>query len=205
VVIGGNVDLGDDNWIGTGTVIGSPPEVRSFSHDKDWIGSHRKIGVRIGNSNVIRESVQVHAGWKKSTILGNTLFIMNQAYIAHDCELLDGVTLASSVTIGGHARLGVGANVGLGTAVHQGRVIGPMAMVGMSSVVTKDLPPFVKAFGNPCRVRGINVVGLQRAGFGEKAIVELERRVKMDDYPGGSADLTEFSEQFAWFAKACQK
>lgn len=202
VIIGGNVELGDDNWIGGGTIIGSPPEVRSFRHEPDWIDSNRDIGVRLGNSNVLRENVQVHSGWRSSTTIGSDLFVMNQVYIAHDCQLSDGVTLASGVAIGGHARLGDGANLGLGTTVHQGRVIGALAMVGMSSVVTRDLPPFVKAFGNPCRVRGVNSVGLQRAGFGAETIAELGRCAGLEGYPGSCSELAECSGQFAWFDEA---
>ena len=77
----------------------------------------------------------------------------------------DGVTIASGVAIGGHVTIGRNANIGLNASVHQRRVVGAFAMVGMGSVVTKDVQPFVKAFGNPCAARGVNSVGLERAGL----------------------------------------
>ena len=164
-VIGGNVRLGDGNWIGAACIIGAPPEVRSHPHPVDWIAEAGVEGVRIGDRNVIREAVQVHGGWKAPTVIGDDGFIMNQVYIGHDGELGNHVTLASSVTLGGHVTIRDGANLGLGTNVHQRRVVGTLAMVGMSSVVTKDVPAFAKAYGSPCRVEGINVVGMERAGY----------------------------------------
>ena len=89
---------------------------------------------------------------------------MNQCYIAHDSVVDDGATLASSVLLAGHVQVGDGANLGLGIAVHQFRAIGAGGMVGMSAAVTRDVPPFAKAYGNPAAVRGANVVGMQRAG-----------------------------------------
>jgi UDP-N-acetylglucosamine acyltransferase len=164
-VIGGDVTIGDGNWFGSGAKIGCPPEVRGFPHDGDWIDGSAGSGVSIGDGNVFREEVQVHGGWRNRTTVGHGVFIMNRAYIAHDGEISDAVTIASGVAIGGHVRLGRGANLGLNASVHQRRVVGAFAMVGMGSVVTTDVPPFVKAFGNPCRIRGVNAVGLERAGM----------------------------------------
>lgn len=163
VVINGPVTIGDDNWIGAGAIIGAPPEVRSFRHprsDAEPAGG----GITIGSRNTVREYAQIHHGWQGRTSIADDAFIMNQCYVAHDCTVGDGVTMASSVLLAGHVSLGAGANLGLGTAVHQFRKIGRGAMVGMSSAVTKDVPPFAKAYGNPAVVRGANVVGMQRSG-----------------------------------------
>lgn len=199
VVIGGSVEIGDNNWIGAGAKIGCPPEVRSFEHDPDWIASNREVGVVMGSGNVLRENVQVHAGWKKSTILGSGLFIMNQVYVAHDCAISDNVTLASGVAIGGHARLGENANLGLGTAVHQGKSIGAFAMIGMSSVVTKDVPPFVKAYGNPCRVRGFNTVGMERAGISGEAIAAVAQLSHDADFADNARRIPGLQHHVDWF------
>ena len=172
VVIDGPVTLGDDNWIGAGVVIGCPPEVRSFPHPRE-ISDPRGGGVTIGSRNTIREYAQIHQGWKSQTRIGDDAFIMNQSYIAHDVVLGDGATLASSVLLAGHVRVGAGANLGLGTSVHQFRSIGQGSMVGMGSVVTRDLPPYAKAFGSPAIVRGANVIGMERSGVAEDVIREL--------------------------------
>ncbi|TFD42460.1 UDP-N-acetylglucosamine acyltransferase [Cryobacterium sp. TMT2-10] len=170
VVIIGPVTIGDGNWIGTGTVIGAPPEVGSWEHPMDAARLDTGNGILIGNGNVIREYVQIHQGWRETTRVGNNVFVMNQSYIAHDCVIEDGVTLASSVLLAGHVRIGAGANLGLGSSVHQRCYVGERTMVGMGSVVTRSLPPFSKAYGNPARVHGANAVGMERAGIPEGTI-----------------------------------
>ncbi|WP_153685009.1 acyl-ACP--UDP-N- acetylglucosamine O-acyltransferase [Agromyces agglutinans] len=188
-VITGPVVIGDDNWIGAGAVIGAPPEVRSHPHPREE-GEPAGNGVRIGDRTTIREYVQIHQGWKSETRIGDDVFLMNQVYVAHDGELGAGVTLASSVLLAGHVRIGAGANLGLGTSVHQFREIGRGSMVGMGSVVTTDLPPYAKAFGNPARVRGANVVGMERSGV-EPALTDVLAVV----YAGGVADLSSIPDR----------
>lgn len=181
VVIYGPTVIGDDNWIGTGVVIGAPPEVRSFPHPRDGVSAEAR-GVVIGNRNVIREYAQIHQGWKATTTVGDDAFIMNQVYVAHDCRLGDGATLASSVLLAGHVQIGAGANLGLGTSVHQGRYVGDAAMVGMAAVVTRDIPPYAKAYGSPARVVGANVVGMRRGGVADSVIADLAHLYESADW-----------------------
>ncbi len=199
-VLGGSVSLGNDNWIGGGSKIGCPPEVRSFRHEPDWITSEEGEGVAIGNENVIREDVQIHGGWKSRTHIGDRGFVMNQTYVAHDCKISDDVTLASGVALGGHSRIGNGANLGLGSTVHQGRVIGAFAMIGMASVVTRHIRPFVKAFGSPCTVRGLNLVGLERAGISSQTIRRLVEIEGGDSPLEAQRGLEEVEGYLNWFS-----
>ena len=186
-VLSGSVSIGDDNWIGSMALIGPPPEVRSFDHpagddeDSAW-GS----GVCIGDRNVIRESVQIHQGWREGTRIHDDTFIMNQAYIAHDCAVRARATLASGVRLAGHVTIGSDANLGLGAVVHQGRRIGDGAMVGMGSVVSRDIGPFAKAYGNPARLAGVNTVGATRAALDSEVVAELE--VLYSSVPEGRPD-----------------
>lgn len=203
VVLSGNVEIGDRNWIGSGVKIGPPPEVRSVLHGADWLDSAEGPGVRIGSRNVIREDVKVHGGWKTTTSLGDGLFVMNGCYIAHDCELEDGITLAAGVSLAGHVKIGIGASLGLSATVHQQRVIGALAMIGMSSVVTHDIPPFVKAFGNPCRIRGVNSVGMLRASIAEDEIAEITRLVDLDDFPTTALPIGNLTSRIDWFLGKC--
>jgi UDP-N-acetylglucosamine acyltransferase len=162
-VIIGPVTIGDNNWIGAGAIIGAPPEVRSWQHPKDATQLESGGGILIGDRNVIREYVQIHQGWHDVTRVGSDVFVMNQSYIAHDCIVDDHATLASSVLLAGHVRVGAGANLGMGSCVHQRCYVGNGVMLGMGSVVTHNIPPYAKAYGNPARVRGANVVGMERA------------------------------------------
>lgn len=169
-VLIGPMAIGDGNWIGTGVVIGAPPEVRDWPHPFDISSPSSGNGIEIGDRNVLREYVQVHQGWQSATRIGCDVFIMNQTYVAHDCQLEDEVTLASSVLLAGHVRIGEGANLGLGASVHQRRYVGDGAMVGMGAVVTSSIPPFAKAYGSPARVHGANVVGMERKGLAAETI-----------------------------------
>jgi UDP-N-acetylglucosamine acyltransferase len=202
VVITGPVTIGDDNWIGTGVVIGAPPEVRDWPHPReaaDPVGN----GIEIGNRNVIREYAQIHHGWHDVTTIGDDAFIMNQCYVAHDCHVGDRATFASSVLLAGHVHIGEDANLGLGSSVHQRRRVGPGAMVGMGSVVTRDVVPFAKAFGNPCRFRGVNRIGMQRKGIANEAIDALEEAYGEHGQREalGSLDASDFGAAFQeWIA-----
>jgi UDP-N-acetylglucosamine acyltransferase len=185
VVISGPVSIGDDNWIGAGSIIGAAPEVRQPSTGGAPIGGPPGAGIRIGDRNVIREAVQIHSGWKSITSMGDDCYIMNQSYLAHDCRIGDHVTIASSALLAGHVSLEDGVNLGLGSKVHQFRHIGRLAMIGMGGIVTRDVPPFAKAFGSPARVHDVNTVGMQRADFSEQAISTLARLYRE---PSGSTD-----------------
>lgn len=198
VTITGPVTIGDDNWIGAGAVIGAPPEVRSADHARSFDGPNGG-GVTIGSRNILREYMQVHQGWELQTTLGNDIMVMNQSYIAHDCQIGDGATLASSVLLAGNVELGKHANLGMGVVVHQGRRIGGVAMIGMASVITRDIPPLAIAFGNPARVRGANGVGMSRAGIPADLIDRVERQ-----YSSGQCvdidSLRELEELVVYFA-----
>ena len=62
-------------------------------------------------------------------------------------------------------------------------------MVGMSSVVTRDVPPFAKAFGNPAVVRGANVIGMERSGIAAEVIAVLSA-----SYAGEFVDLVSIAD-----------
>nr|WP_297424206.1 acyl-ACP--UDP-N- acetylglucosamine O-acyltransferase [uncultured Actinotalea sp.] len=200
-VLLGPLRLGDDNWVGPGVTIGTPPEVRGVEHAAQWLEPSGGPGVRIGDRNVLREMTLVHQGWQGATVIGDDCFLMNKVYVAHDAEVGDGVTLASTVTMGGHVRVGAGANLGMGTTVHQRRVIGARAMVGMGAVVTRDVPPAALVHGNPARLRGANVVGMQRAGVPETAVALLQEAYGRGEVPGGD-DLPEaVRADFRWWVE----
>lgn len=176
----GDVSIGDNNWFGTGVIIGALPEHRSVDHQSEK-NQQGLFGVNIGNNVVLREAVQVHQGYVRTTKIGSNSFIMNQSYIAHDCEIGTGVTMASSVLLAGHVTIKNNANLGMGTVVHQGLKLGELSMIGMASVVTRDVPDYVKSFGSPSRVMGLNTVGLKREGFSEELILEIKSNLNVNN------------------------
>jgi UDP-N-acetylglucosamine acyltransferase len=190
-VILGPVHLGSRNWIGPHVVIGTPAEISGIDHGTttDSVGR----GIVIGSGNVFREYTTIHQGHYAVTRLGDNAYIMNKVYIGHDSVIGDSVIMASSATLGGHVHVGRGANLGMGAIVHQRRLIGPGTMIGMGSVVTRDVPPFALAYGNPCRVEGVNRVGMERTSVSAEIIDALAQA-----YAEGRAPKRAEATAAAW-------
>ncbi|MEO0068246.1 MAG: acyl-ACP--UDP-N-acetylglucosamine O-acyltransferase [candidate division WOR-3 bacterium] len=166
--IEGRVQIGANCRIGTGVVIGTPPA------DKKYQGEGS--GVLIGNNNIFFEFVTVHraTGHNEMTVIGDGNYIMAYVHIGHNCRIGNSVTLTNGVQLAGHTEVEDGANLGGLVGVHQFCRIGTLAMIGAHSYVNKDIPPFSLAAGNPCRVYGLNIVGLERAGFSSEKILALK-------------------------------
>jgi UDP-N-acetylglucosamine acyltransferase len=185
-VITGPCRIGDRNWIGAHAVIGAAPEIRGHDQGLPWGGETEDVGVEIGNDSIVREFATVHRGTQRRTGIGSRCFVMNKVHFGHDAVIGDDVTLAVSTILGGHVDVGAGANLGLGCVLHQRRVVGPGAMVGMAAVVTRDVPPYAKAFGAPARIRGVNEVGMNRRGISADDIAAVAERYRSDDAATGT-------------------
>jgi len=175
-VLTGPCTIGNRNWIGAHAVVGAAPEIRGRDHGLPWGGEPVGAGVEVGDDTVLREFTTVHGGTARPTRIGSRCFVMNKVHVGHDGSIDDDVTLAAHACLAGHVQVGTGANVGLASAVHQHRVIGPGAMVGMGALVTRDVPPYAKAFGSPAKVRGVNEVGMSRRGVDVEDIDALAER-----------------------------
>jgi UDP-N-acetylglucosamine acyltransferase len=169
VVLHSGCRLGRGVIVAPHAVLGGPPQ------HLDYRG--QLSGLTIGDGTVIREHVSIHRSLEEGgeTRIGRDCFIMALAHVGHDCELGDGVILTSYVGLSGHVTMGDRVVVGGHTAFHQFVRIGRTAMVSGMSRVVKDVPPYVIAEGNPCRIRGLNVVGLRRAGVPSETRDELKR------------------------------
>ena len=174
VTIFGPCKLGAGVWIGAGTSIGAPPEISTLRHNTAWTGDLEHAGVEIGDGVILRERVIIHQGSVRPTRVGDRSILLNGAYLAHDVQVAEDVTISAGVSVGGHCTIGRRATLGMNVSVHQRRVIGAGAMVGMAAVVTRDVPPWTKAFGSPVRVHGVNTVGMSRAGIPADAVESLE-------------------------------
>jgi UDP-N-acetylglucosamine acyltransferase len=180
-VILGPTIIGAGSSIGAAALIGGPPEVSSLAQRRGWMGEVGYEGVRIGSNVVIRERAVIHQGSVRETCVGDGSWILNGAYLAHDVRVGDRVTVSAGVSIGGHAEIDDDANIGMNAAIHQRRIVGRGAMVGMSTPLTCDVPPFAKIFGSPPRVRGANTVALGRAGVDAQDESELKRVFETGD------------------------
>jgi len=179
VIIEAGVQLGDDNAIAAhavlkyGTrmahrnrvyeqaVIGGPPQHVKFTDERVL------TFVEIGSDNVFREAVTVNRAYPegKTTILGDGNYLMYSAHIGHDCVIGNNNVFVTSCGIGGHVTIADRAFISGGVMVHQFVHIGSYAMIGGNSKITQDVPPYMMTDGNPASVKGLNLVGLKRAGF----------------------------------------
>ncbi len=198
-VILGPTFIGNDNYIAPSAVIGAPGEMYGSHHPAAWEGELVGSGIHIGDRNVIREQVSIQAPDEGETRIGDDCYMMTKSHLPHDGVLEDGVVVACAVLIGGHGRIGAGSNLGLGAVLHQRLVVGPGAMVGMGSVVTKPVPPFAMAYGSPARVKGVNVVGMQRKGIDDE-LIEVVAAAYAEDPTGESAEVPEaLQAAFEWY------
>jgi UDP-N-acetylglucosamine acyltransferase len=165
----GRISSGKRNRFGTGVAIGGAPM------DTKYEGEDSEV--RIGSGNTFFEYTTVHraSGAGNATVIGDGNLIMAYVHIAHNCRVGDGCVITNGVQLGGHVAVGDRANIGGLTGVHQFCRIGTLAMVGACSYVNKDVPPYMLAAGCPCRVRGLNSVGLRRAGVEEPALALLRQ------------------------------
>lgn len=169
-VIDGDVRIGDGNWIGPHVTIGMPAQ---YTTEKFEFSGQRTTGITIGDRNVLREYVTVHQPSTYRTVVEDDCYFMAYCHISHDTVIRRGVNLANNTQIAGFSEIQEMANVGLSVVIHQYSTIGAYAMIGMAAVVTKDVPPFSKAVGNPMRLLGINAVGLARAGFSAELVERI--------------------------------
>jgi UDP-N-acetylglucosamine acyltransferase len=168
-----HVRLARNVRIGVGSVIGGDPQDLKFKGEATT--------VEIGEGSIVREYSTINRGTSQSwkTSVGKGSFIMSYVHLAHDCHVGDGVILANGVQLAGHVTVEDRAIISGLTAVHQFARIGTHAFVGGMSRVAKDIPPYLKAVGNPVKLYGLNSVGLQRNNFDPDVIRELKRAYRL--------------------------
>ena len=170
-----DVVIGDDTWIGPhvtimpGSRIGKHcqifPGAIIGSASQDLKQPTHKTHVYIGDYTIVREYVTLNRGTFQHTCVGSHVLLMAYVHVAHDCMVEDHVIVANSTQLAGHVQLAHHAVIGGMSAVHQFMRIGAYSMVASTSVVRKDVPPFVKVAREPLRYCGLNIVALERHGF----------------------------------------
>jgi UDP-N-acetylglucosamine acyltransferase len=168
-----NVILGCGVKVGVGTVLGGDPQ------DLKYKGEHTTV--EIGDGTTIREYTTINRGTTQSykTTVGKGCFLMSYVHLAHDCHIGDGVIISNGTQLAGHVTVDEKAIISGLVAVHQFATIGRFSFIGGCSRVAKDVPPYVKAVGNPIKLYGLNTVGLERNGFPEDVRRELKRAYRL--------------------------
>ena len=161
--LGGWTEIGEENEIHPGAALGDAAQDRAYKGEESYL--------RIGSHNVIREHVQIHRGTTagSETRIGNQNFLMATAHVGHNCQLGDHVILANGALLGGYVEVGDHVFISGNCVVHQFVRIGPYALLRGLSGTSRDVPPYA-IMDWQHTVRGVNTVGLKRAGFDEKRI-----------------------------------
>lgn len=210
-VIHNDVEIGEGTWIGSnvtvypgarigknckifpGAVISAVPQDLKFDGEE----TH----VIIGDNTTIRECVTLNRGTKDKfkTAVGSSCLIMAYSHLAHDCIVGNNVIIANGVQVAGHVTIQDYARIGGLSAIHQFGLVGRNVMIEGGSMVSKDVPPFVKAGRYPLTYEGVNAVGLRRAGFSNEKITEIQDiyRVLFVHNNNLSKALTIAENQFA--------
>lgn len=167
------VTLGAGVKLGIGVALGGDPQDTKFKGEKTVVD--------IGEGTVIRDYCTINRGTTHSykTTVGKHCFLMTYVHLGHDCHVGDHVVIANGSQFAGHVTIGDRANISGLTAVHQFVNIGAYSFIGGCSRVPKDIPPYIKAVGNPVKLYGLNTVGLQRNGFSEEVLRELKRAYRL--------------------------
>ena len=168
-----NVRLANGVSVGDGSILGGDPQDHKYAGEETW--------VEVGENTIIREYSTINratAATYKTTV-GARCFIMTYVHLAHDCHVGDDVVIANATQCAGHVTIHDRAILSGLNAVHQFVTIGTYAFVGGGSRVNQDIPPYVKAVGNPMELYGLNSIGLQRAGFPGETVAALKRAYRL--------------------------
>jgi UDP-N-acetylglucosamine acyltransferase len=168
-----NVRLAEDVRIGDGAILGGDPQDLKYGGEETW--------VEVGQGTIIREYSTINRGTAATfkTTVGARCFIMSYVHLAHDCHVGDDVVIANATQCAGHVTIHDRAILSGLNAVHQFVTIGTYAFVGGGSRVNQDIPPYVKAVGNPMELYGLNSLGLQRAGLPGETVAALKRAYRL--------------------------
>jgi UDP-N-acetylglucosamine acyltransferase len=175
-VIGPDVVVGSGCWLQNHVTVCGPMRVG----DRNKFYAYCSIGqqtqdlkyqgeptyLEIGDDNTFREFVTVNRG---TTAEGKTRIadrgnFLAYSHIGHDCTVGNEVVFSNNGTLAGHVQVDDFAVMGGLTAVHQFCRIGRFAITGGCSKIVQDVPPFMIADGNPAKIRGINLIGMERKG-----------------------------------------
>ena len=165
--------LGADNILHSGCYVGTPPQDLKYAGEKT-----RFV---MGDKNVVRECVTMNRGTAQGggvTTVGSNCLFMACSHIAHDCHVGNNVIVVNAVLLAGHVHIGDGAVLGGMCAIHQYNRIGRLAMLGGGSMNGLDVLPFANTQGDRAVIRGLNLLGLKRAGVPPESRTALKDAYK---------------------------
>ena len=165
--------LGERNEISAGTVLGTDPFDKAFSGARSYL--------RIGNGNKIREHYTISRGTAPESVteIGDDNYIMTSGHVAHNCKLGNNIVVASCALLAGYVEVEDQAFISGGVVVHQFSKIGRLAMIGGNTRINSDVPPFFLYSGFNVEAKGLNIVGLKRAGYKASDVAILKKAYQL--------------------------
>lgn len=160
--------MGERNEISAGTVLGTDPLDKNFTSERSYL--------RIGSGNKIREHYTISRGTKPESVteIGDDNYIMTSGHIAHNCKIGSGTVICSCALVAGYVEIGDRAFISGGVVIHQYSKIGELAMIAGNTRVNSDVPPYLLCADFNVAAKGLNLVGLKRAGFSRADVAELK-------------------------------
>ena len=182
----GDVVIGEGSWIGPNSVLMDGARIgkncrifpgaviSAIPQDLKFAGE--KTTAEVGDGTTIRECVTINRGTadRLKTAVGANCLLMAYVHLAHDCLIGNNCVIANSVNVAGHVTIDDWAILEGNVAVQQFIHIGAHSFIAGASLVRKNVPPFVKAAGEPLSYIGVNVVGLRRRGYDDAAVARIE-------------------------------
>ncbi|MBM4274538.1 MAG: acyl-ACP--UDP-N-acetylglucosamine O-acyltransferase [Deltaproteobacteria bacterium] len=170
--IGPYTTIGENNLIGFGAIVGHEPQDYAFTGEESY--------TIIGDNNIIREYVTIHRGTKpgSATRVGNHNFLMGLSHMAHNSSLGNHVIVVNGALVGGYVEVADRAFISANCLLHQFIRVGTLVMMRGGSSASRDLPPYCITDWQHT-VRGLNLVGLRRAGFTPEQIRPLRQAVRI--------------------------
>jgi UDP-N-acetylglucosamine acyltransferase len=170
--IGPYTTMGEHNLIGFGAVVGYDPQDYAFKGEESY--------TVIGDHNLIREYVTIHRGTKpgSATRVGNHNFLMALSHMAHNSSLGDHVVVVNGALVGGYVEVADRAFISANCLLHQFIRVGTLVMMRGGARASRDLPPYCN-IDDTHTVKGLNLVGLRRAGFTREQIGPLRQAVRL--------------------------
>jgi UDP-N-acetylglucosamine acyltransferase len=173
VVLDGYTTLGEENQLFPFCSIGTAPQDLKFKGEASTLV--------FGDRNRIREFVTIQPGTAHgtmATIIGSDNLFMANSHVGHDCRIGSRNVIANTVALAGHVELGDGAILGGMAGIHQFTRVGSMSLIGAGAMVSLDVPPYCIAQGDRASLRGLNLIGMKRAGFTMEDISSIKKLYK---------------------------
>lgn len=192
-IIGADVQIESGTWIGPHVVLKGPMKIGRNNkiyqfaslgenpQDKKYNGEPN-TSVEIGNNNEIREYCTINRGTIQGggiTRIGDNNWIMAYCHIAHDCIVHNNTIFANGASLAGHVEIEDCVILGGFALIHQFCIMGIYSFAAPTSLIFKDVLPYVMVCGNRAEANGLNKEGLKRQGLSSDTIRALNQAYKI--------------------------